>query len=423
MSNPKSNSAPTNTRRRQYRIGQVSISEINRVLQDIGLRLDQVDAIGQDPDVKGRILRNISPESLAKHAAVHQDGGVDEISINGLSGEAADEQKSTWAKVSGKPATFTPSAHAADHQAAGADEISIAALSGEAADEQKSAWAKVSGKPSTFDPIAHAARHTDGNDDIQNATAAQKGLATAAQITKLDAIEAAADVTDATNVDAAGATMNADTNVKANSWVIDEDNMASNLDTKVPTQQSVKKYVDDNAGGGDVSAASNLTDNCVVRGNGGVKGVQTSTVVIDDSGRMTKPGQPAFLARPTSIQTNMPIGLPRTIVFGTEIFDQGNNFATPYFTAPVTGRYQFNFGLSTINIQQACSRVTVQLVTSNRTYVKEFTSTYDGYWQGGLSVLADMDANDIAYVQWFQIGGSAITDIEIGSFFSGVLIC
>ncbi|GAI10928.1 unnamed protein product [marine sediment metagenome] len=36
----------------------------------------------------------------------------------------------------------------------------------------------------------HKARHTDGSDDVQNATAAQKGLATATQITKLDGIEA-----------------------------------------------------------------------------------------------------------------------------------------------------------------------------------------------------------------------------------------
>ena len=57
---------------------------------------------------------------------------------------------------------------------------------------------------------AHAEDHVDGTDDIQNATAAQKGVATAAQITKLDAIEALADVTDATNVDAAGAVMEAD---------------------------------------------------------------------------------------------------------------------------------------------------------------------------------------------------------------------
>lgn len=68
--------------------------------------------------------------------------------------------------------------------------------------------------------------------------------------TKLDGIEANADVTDATNVDAAGATMNTDTDVSGNSWVIDEDNMVSNLATKVPTQQSVKAYVDASAGGG-----------------------------------------------------------------------------------------------------------------------------------------------------------------------------
>ena len=75
MSNPKSNSAPTNTRRRQYRIGQVSISEINRVLQDIGLRLDQVDAVGQDPDVKGRLLRNLNSGFLAKFSTDHLGEG------------------------------------------------------------------------------------------------------------------------------------------------------------------------------------------------------------------------------------------------------------------------------------------------------------------------------------------------------------
>ena len=49
-------------------------------------------------------------------------------------------------------------------------------------------------------PTAHAASHVNGTDDIQSATASQKGLATAAQISKLDGIEASADVTDAGNV-------------------------------------------------------------------------------------------------------------------------------------------------------------------------------------------------------------------------------
>ena len=60
---------------------------------------------------------------------------------------------------------------------------------------------------------------------------------------KLNAIEDLADVTDATNVNAAGAVMNADTTTAAMQFVIDEDNMSSNLATKVPTQQSTKAYI------------------------------------------------------------------------------------------------------------------------------------------------------------------------------------
>ena len=48
--------------------------------------------------------------------------------------------------------------------------------------------------------LAHAASHTDGTDDIQDATAGQKGLMTSTYATKLDGIEALADVTDTGNV-------------------------------------------------------------------------------------------------------------------------------------------------------------------------------------------------------------------------------
>lgn len=65
-----------------------------------------------------------------------------------------------------------------------------------------------------------------------------------AERTKLDGIEALADVTDATNVDAAGATMNTDATLVGNAYFLDEDDFSSNDDTKVPSQQSVKTYVD-----------------------------------------------------------------------------------------------------------------------------------------------------------------------------------
>jgi hypothetical protein len=77
-----------------------------------------------------------------------------------------------------------------------------------------------------------------------DATTLLHGLMSKNDKIKLDGIEALADVTDASTVAAAGATMNADTDVSLNAWVIDEDNMVSDLATRVPTQQSVKAYVD-----------------------------------------------------------------------------------------------------------------------------------------------------------------------------------
>ncbi len=73
-------------------------------------------------------------------------------------------------------------------------------------------------------------------------------------------------------VDAAGAVMNTDTSTATMSFVVDEDNMASNSATKVPTQQSVKAYVD-------TSTAGLATDASVVKltGNQTVGGQKTFT--------------------------------------------------------------------------------------------------------------------------------------------------
>ena len=42
-------------------------------------------------------------------------------------------------------------------------------------------------------------------------------------------------------------------------------------------------------GTGDVTSSSNLTDNAILRGDGGAKGTQTSGVLIDDSDNITIP--------------------------------------------------------------------------------------------------------------------------------------
>ena len=80
-----------------------------------------------------------------------------------------------------------------------------------------------------------------------------------AEQTKLAGIEANADVTDSANVDAAGAVMNSDASTANMSFVADQDDLggSSSSDTKVPTQQSVKAYVDSEISG--VSGTTNLS--------------------------------------------------------------------------------------------------------------------------------------------------------------------
>ncbi len=61
------------------------------------------------------------------------------------------------------------------------------------------------------------------------------------------------------NVDAAWAVMNSDTSTAGMSFVIDEDNMVSDSATKVPTQQSVKAYVDAEIAGMSLPVADETT--------------------------------------------------------------------------------------------------------------------------------------------------------------------
>lgn len=98
-------------------------------------------------------------------------------------------------------------------------------------------------------------------DDLSDGTTNKAFTST--EKSKLSNIEADADVTDPTNVNAAGATMNTDTDVSGNSWVLDEDDLDSDSATKVATQQSIKAYVD-----GAISAAflSNYPVGCTIIG-------------------------------------------------------------------------------------------------------------------------------------------------------------
>ena len=100
--------------------------------------------------------------------------------------------------------------------------------------------------------------------------------------TKLDAIEALADVTDTANVTAAGAVMDSPSSALV-SFVIDEDTMAANSDTKVPTQQSVRAYVD-------TQVAFSITSEMSYKGSYdaslNVPNLDAASPIVTDSGDM-----------------------------------------------------------------------------------------------------------------------------------------
>ena len=152
---------------------------------------------------------------------------------------------------------------------------------------------------------------------------------------------------------------------------------------------------------------------------------------IDYRGIVTTPYQPAFQAY-KSAQNNLSINYTHVIAFQNERFDTGSNFdggGSNSFTAPVTGKYQFNVNIRLQQIDTGANYVQVRLVTSNRTYEiflidpARFNGDLDYFTFGG-SILADMDENDAAYVAVYQSGGNSQLDIGGGgdSHFSGYLV-
>tara|TARA_R110002167_G_scaffold543_4_gene2426 strand:+ start:8183 stop:9856 length:1674 start_codon:yes stop_codon:yes gene_type:complete len=163
--------------------------------------------------------------------------------------------------------------------------------------------------------------------------------------TKLDTVETSADVTDATNVNAAGAVMNTDATTAAMSFVIDEDAMGSNLATKVPTQQSTKAYVDAqliaatslsgtllvgaSTGGTDlvVTAGDEITTNTIA------ETTAASGVTVD--GLLIKDGTAALSSALKSATTSVDVAAATAPTSGQVLTATGTTAAT--WQAPAAG--------------------------------------------------------------------------------------
>jgi hypothetical protein len=147
---------------------------------------------------------------------------------------------------------------------------------------------------------------------------------------------------------------------------------------------------------------------------------------IDSSGAVTMPSQPAFLATKSAKQSNVAVNSQVTVVFETEVFDQNNDFTSSQFTAPVTGKYQLNLSLYTNELDSAADYYLAVIKTSNREYQNVIDpgvlASDPVYWNQGVSVLADMDANDTAYVFIQQGNGNQQADVATPTLFSGYLV-
>ena len=146
---------------------------------------------------------------------------------------------------------------------------------------------------------------------------------------------------------------------------------------------------------------------------------------ISAAGIVSQYNQPAFQVLPSANQSDIAINTWTTIVLDSERFDVGGNFAGNTFTAPVTGKYMLTFSVRLENVDAAANHYYLALQTSNEIYYNIFTipGTVDvPYLSKEMSIVADMDASDTAYLRFYQSGGTAQTDIDIQSWFSGYLL-
>ena len=153
----------------------------------------------------------------------------------------------------------------------------------------------------------------------------------------------------------------------------------------------------------------------------------TEAMKIDSAGHITKPLNPAFRI----YQASDDDAAPNHTMFNsntTEVYDVNADMGTNgSFTAPVTGKYIFTIGVYDINASDDTG-YDHMLVTSNRTHrwgnrmkFEDDTTGYTNFKSEGV-IIADMDANDTAYVKC----GATVTITNGGNsehaYYSGILI-
>ena len=162
-----------------------------------------------------------------------------------------------------------------------------------------------------------------------------------------------------------------------------------------------------------------------------VQGEGISGVSISANNEITMSSQPAFSVNKggTSQAGFSNNSSDITVPFSTERFDNNADFASNTFTAPVTGKYFLSVQLRLDGIDSAADYYIPKIQTSNHNYFDIIDPNFASdlsYFTQKVTVLADMDANDTAFVSIAQSGGTQQTNVDGGNsytYFTGFLVC
>lgn len=172
-----------------------------------------------------------------------------------------------------------------------------------------------------------------------------------------------------------------------------------------------------------VSGLATVNSGILATNGSGVPAITTA------SGNWLNTSRCAFFAYNTTNPQNVTgDGTNYTVVFDTELFDQGSNFASNTFTAPVTGLYQLNVGVLGLSLVSTMT-ATLQIVATGITYTYgNIATTVTGNYPMNFSVFVRMTAADTATINYNVASGTKVVDVYGGAndprtFFSGFLVC
>jgi len=146
-----------------------------------------------------------------------------------------------------------------------------------------------------------------------------------------------------------------------------------------------------------------------------------------DSGRITAASQPSFMATRSA---NVAISSGGVVVpldsvsYGTGTFNNGGHYntSTYRFTAPVSGRYLFNFNANVYSATGVIFNTGIRINGSQIIYGTRFTTNVSGDNDGCVAAIVSISANDYVEPFIYVSSGMTISASNAWNSFSGTLL-